>query len=129
MVSNLTLPFARFSGEYAIKYMACAFHPSSSAIDAGKAELYMETDTIRRCHLQARLEQCGARHVVIHSFPRSDAEQLAGKFLGRVLRLGQCVAGARLYVRGSTEVVVPSPLADDDDEGGFIEPCHHVISN
>ncbi len=44
--------------------------------------------------------------MVVHSFPGDDADRLAGKFLGRVLRL----AGAgemTLYVRGESETVSP----------------------
>ena len=117
MLSALTLPFARFTGEYAIKYMACAV---SAAAD-GKTELYMETDPIRRQHLQSRLEECGARHVVVHSFPRNDAERLAGKFLGRVLGLANDQADMTLYTRGRTDTVVPSAAQQAPPEPRLLE--------
>jgi hypothetical protein len=103
MLSTLTLPFAQFSGAYDIKYMACAVPADPSH----KTELYLETDLVRRGHLQSRLEQCGASGVVVHSFPHNDADRLAGKFLGRVLKLAGS-EGMTLYVRGETKTVSPS---------------------
>jgi hypothetical protein len=108
-LSTFSLPFARLAGEYRIKYMACSVSRS-----AMQSDIYMETeDPVRRGEVVKNLERVGARHVIVHSFPRNDAEQLANKFLGRVLERAKRPYG-KLYSRGSTNTVPVLQRAEAD---------------
>ena len=107
-LSTFSLPFARLSGEYTIKYMAC-----SVALSGLRSEIYMETDRVRRGDVVKHLERLGARHVVVHSFPKNDQEQLANKFLGRVLERAKKQL-TKLYTRGSTNTVPVLERAEED---------------
>ena len=111
ILSNLTLPRHRALGTYVIKFMACA------CVEGGKSEIYMEMDQIRREHLQRCFEHVGAGQVIIHSFPQSDPQRLANKFLGRVQKLAGS-GGAKLYTRGTTRVV---PETSSDESVSFYE--------
>jgi hypothetical protein len=134
MISSLTLPFVRFTGDYMIKYAACAISAE------GKSEIFMETDPIRRGHLQEIMEKCGAKHVIIHSFPRNDSSRLANKFLGRVQKLAEKGDGVKLFTRGKTEIeasfdsgaLEPNDLArfvrqDRDEEVSLNNLIHAIL--
>ena len=67
--------------------------------EGGKAEVYLQIEQCRRKRVQEILEMLGARHVIIHSFPRYNRNKLALAALDRVLRLTES-SSMRLYVRG-----------------------------
>lgn len=106
--SQLTLPFERFSGEYAIKFMACAIISESS-----RNEIYMETDYVRRGVLKRRLMALGCRGVTVHSFSRNDTERLAEKFYGRVMEKAN-TPGAIFYTRGTASIEPLVERVSDD---------------
>jgi len=108
-LSTFSLPFARFTGEYNIKYMAC-----SVALSTLPSYIYMETtDQIKRGVVIKHLERMGARHIIVHSFPRNDQQQLANKCLGGVLERAKQPYQA-LYSRGSTSTVPVLQRAESD---------------
>lgn len=107
MLAQFKLPFMMKSGEYTVKYLNSSFE------EGGKAEILMEVEKIRRGFLQRQLELCGARQVLIQSFPLNDPQHLAGKFLHRVNMKAQ-LPGMKSYVRGSTRIV-PVPDSNGDD--------------
>ncbi len=100
ILTEFTMPFVRRSGEYEIKFIKAAYE------EGGRAEVFMEIEQVRRGHLQTQFELCGARQVLIHSFPLNDPNSLAGKFLGRVIQRGEAL-GKMSYQRGHTNGVFP----------------------
>jgi hypothetical protein len=102
------MPFVQRSGEYDITLCMAAYDES------GKAEIFMDIERVRRGHLQARLELCGARQVLIHSFPANDPNRLAGKFLGRVMKI-MGLPCKRSYQRGYTNTIFPENDFNPDE--------------
>ncbi len=102
MLVDFNVPFVRVNGSYHINYLKCAY-----SLD-GKAEMFMDIEQIKRGVLQNHMERCGARQVMIHTFPRNDTQNLAGKFLARVLEKAD-VPGIKSYQRGTTLL---EPVAD-----------------
>ena len=91
--------------------MACAV-----AFSAVATEIYMETeDQIRRGDVIKNLERLGARHIIVHSFPRNDQEHLANKLMGRVLEQAK-QNFRKLYIRGSTNTVPVLQRVEQDYE-------------
>ena len=91
--------------------MACAVAHSAVA-----TEIYMETeDPVRRGDVIKNLERLGARHIIVHSFPRNDQEHLANKFMGRVLEQAK-QNFRKLYIRGSTNTVPVLQRVEQDYE-------------
>ena len=108
LLTEFRMPFVQRSGEYAITFCMAAYDES------GKAEIFVDMEQVRRGHLQARLELCGARQVLIHSFPVNDPNNLAGKFLGRVMKkMG--LPGKRSYQRGYTNTIFPDNDYNPDE--------------
>lgn len=96
--SQITIPFERFGGEYTIQFMACAISAANE-----RAELFMESDYVRRGVLKRRLMALGCRGVTVHSFSRNDTERLAEKFYGRVMEKAN-KPGAIFYTRGTASI-------------------------
>ncbi len=113
-MTDFKMPFVRGSGEYAIDFIICAFNARD-----GKAEIFMELEKVRRGHLQNRLEQCGARHVVIHSFPHNDPNKLAEKFLHRVQETA-AAPGMQMYRRGRSSLT-PVEYSQSDENGLYAD--------
>ena len=107
ILAEFRMPFVARSGEYRVQYIQSVFE------EGGKAEIVMEIEQVRRGYLQSRLEHCGARQVIIQSFPLNDAQNLAGKFLDRITQRA-LLPGMKSFVRGSTRIV-PVPDTNGDD--------------
>lgn len=114
MMVDFKMPFVRVSGEYTIDSILCAYDEVN-----GKAEIFMELEKVRRGHLQNRLEQSGARHVMIHSFPNNDPNKLAEKFLHRV-RERSTAPGMKMYKRGNS-LLSPVAYLDSDGDGLYAD--------
>jgi hypothetical protein len=97
-LSQVTIPFERLSGEYTIQFMACVISAANE-----RAELFMESDYVRRGVLKRRLMALGCRGVTVHSFSRNDTERLAEKFYGRVMEKAN-KPGAIFYTRGTASI-------------------------
>ena len=110
LLTNFRMPFIRRSGEYGVEFMTCAFQ------EGGKAEIFMVIERVGRAHLQSQLEKCGARQVVIHSFPSDDPNHLTGKFLDRVLKRADA-PGMLSYQRGYCN----NTFRINYDDGGYEE--------
>ena len=114
LLTEFRMPFVRGTGEYDIKFLNYAYQIG------GKAEIFMVIEQVRRGHLQNRLELCGARQVVIHSFPSNDPNQLAGKFLNRVIEKSD-IPGVSSYQRGSCNISLVSDSNQDDNAAIYEE--------
>jgi hypothetical protein len=101
IITAFNMPFLRGSGLYEIKFIKAAY------VEGGNGVIFMEIEQVRRGHLQNQLELCGARQVLIHSFPSNDSSHLAGKYLGRVMQMCD-FPGKMSYQRGYTNDICPA---------------------
>jgi hypothetical protein len=112
LIKDFKMPFIRRNGEYEIKFIKCAL------LDGGKAEIVMNIEHVRRGFLLDQFEKCGARQVMICSFPLNDPNHLAGKFTHRVQTKAEA-PGMKAYERGICNIV---PVVDTNpDENAIYE--------
>jgi hypothetical protein len=88
----------RVGGEYTIKILTVSFE------EGGKAQMYLHIEQCMRKQIQERLELLGARHVIIHTFPRGDPNSSATRQLCCVLALASR-AGMKSYTRGGNSAL------------------------
>jgi hypothetical protein len=99
--TNFSIPLVRgrVGSEYKIKILTVSFK------EGEKAEMYLHIEQCMRKQVQDRLEQLGAKHVIIHTFPRGDRNSLALRQLCRVLVRGSG-PGMKSYTRGGNSTLM-----------------------